>query len=61
VRFLLAGEVHFDDRIRRVIIRNPESAIDAVVAAVGAAKALAADHSAIARHPRYCGEGRLYV
>jgi hypothetical protein len=36
-------------------------ALDAVIAAVGAAQAWhLADHPAIARHPRYPREGRLY-
>jgi hypothetical protein len=59
----LAGEVRFDERFRRVMMRNPGGdAIDAVIAAVGAARAVAAaDHRAIARHPRYRREGHLYV
>ncbi|WP_171468978.1 DUF429 domain-containing protein [Frigoriglobus tundricola] len=59
----LAGEVRFDDRFRRVMMRNPGGdAMDAVIAAVGAARAVgAADHRAIARHPRYRLEGHLYV
>jgi hypothetical protein len=59
----LASEVRIEDRHRRVMMRNPGGdAMDAVIAAVGAAKAVeAADHRAIARHPRYCREGRLYV
>jgi hypothetical protein len=37
-------------------------ALDAVLAALGAAQAWqAADHRAIARHPRYRREGRLFV
>lgn len=59
----LAGVVAFDDRFRRVMMRNPGGdAIDAVIAAVGAARAVAdADHQAIARHPRYRHEGHLFV
>lgn len=59
----LAGEVECDDRFRRVMMRNPGGdAIDAVIAAVGSARAVeAADHRAIARHPRYRHEGHLYV
>jgi hypothetical protein len=59
----LAEFVHFPDRQRRVIMRNPGGdALDAVIAAVGAARAVAAaDHRAIARHRRYRREGHLYV
>jgi hypothetical protein len=59
----LAADVRFDDRFRRVMMRNPGGdALDAVIAAVGAARAVAAaDHRAIARHPRYRHEGHLYV
>ena len=59
----LAADVRFDDRFRRVMMRNPGGdALDAVIAAVGAARAFAAaDHRAIARHPRYRHEGHLYV
>lgn len=59
----LGGEVSIADRFRRVMMRNPGGdAMDAVIAAVGAARAVAAaDHRAIARHPRYRREGRLYV
>ncbi len=51
------------DRFRRVMMRNPGAdALDSVIAAVGAARAVAAaDHAAIARHPRYPREGHLYV
>ena len=56
----LAGFVEFDDRFRRVMMRNPGG--DAVIAAVGAARAVAAaDHRAIAGHARYRREGHLYV
>jgi hypothetical protein len=59
----LAGLVRFDDRVRRVMMRNPGGdAIDAVIAAVGAALAVpAADHRAISRHARYSREGHLFV
>ena len=59
----LAGFVRVTDRQRRVIMRNPGGdALDAVIAAVGAARAVAAaDHRAIASHPRYPREGHLYV
>lgn len=59
----LADEVRIEDRHRRVMMRNPGGdAIDAVIAAVGAAKAVeAADHRAIAKHPRYRHEGHLFV
>jgi hypothetical protein len=59
----LEGMVKFGDRERRVMMRNPGGdALDAVIAAVGAERAVAAaDHRAIARHARYSREGRLYV
>jgi hypothetical protein len=65
-RLILDGllrHVRADDRQRRVMMRNPGGdALDAVIAAVGAAQAWdAADHGAIARHPRYPREGRLFV
>ena len=52
----------FGDRERRVMMRNPGGdALDAVIAAVGTARAVeTADHSAIARHPRYPREGYLF-
>lgn len=55
--------VRIDDRFRRVMMRNPGGdAMDAVIAAVGATRAVAAaDHAAIARHHRYSREGHLYV
>lgn len=58
----LADFVSIGDRDRRVIMRNGGGdALDAVIAAVGAAAAFhAADHRAIARHPRYRREGYLY-
>src|SRR5262249_15716334 len=57
------GEVVIAARHRRVMMRNPGGdAMDAVIAAAGAARAFAAaDHRAIARHPRYPREGHLYV
>jgi hypothetical protein len=59
----LLRRVKIDDHHRRVIMRNPGGdAMDSVIAALGTAEAwLAADHRAIARHPRYPLEGRLYV
>lgn len=59
----LGGQVQISDRHRRVMMRNPGGdALDAVIAAVGAARAVAAaDHRAIARHPRYRREGHLFV
>lgn len=59
----LEGLVRIGDRDRRVMMRNPGGdALDAVIAAVGAARAVAAaDHDAIRRHPRYPHEGHLYV
>jgi hypothetical protein len=58
----LAGRVAIADRERRTIMRNGGGdALDAVIAGVGAARAFhAADHAAIARHPRYPREGHLY-
>jgi hypothetical protein len=55
--------VKVGDRERRVMMRNPGGdALDAVIAAIGAARAVeTADHSAIARHPRYPREGYLFV
>ncbi|HEX4608109.1 MAG TPA: DUF429 domain-containing protein [Urbifossiella sp.] len=59
----LDGRVRISDRQRRVMMRNPGAdALDAVIAAVGAARAVAAaDHAAIARHPRYRHEGHIFV
>jgi hypothetical protein len=59
----LARLVRIDPRDRRVMMRNPGGdAIDAVLAAVGAAQAWhLADHRAVARHARYPREGMLYV
>jgi hypothetical protein len=59
----LARHIAVADRHRRVIMRNGGGdALDAVIAAAGAAQAWqAADHRHIARHPRYRREGRLFV
>jgi hypothetical protein len=59
----LRAHVRIDACQRRVMMRNPGGdALDAVIAALGAAQAFAcADHRAIARHPRYRREGRLFV
>ncbi|HEY2587758.1 MAG TPA: hypothetical protein VGI81_18575 [Tepidisphaeraceae bacterium] len=59
----LARFVRISPSQRNVIMRNGGGdALDAVIAAVGAAHGFdAADHQAIARHPRYPREGRLYV
>jgi hypothetical protein len=59
----LRGLVRFGERQRRLMMDNPGGdALDAVLAAVGARWAFAAaDHAAIARHPRYPREGRLFV
>ena len=59
----IASHVCIGDRDRRVMMRDPGGdAIDAVLAALGAAQAFAAaDHDAIARHARYPREGHLYV
>jgi hypothetical protein len=59
----LTGHVAFDDRQRRAMMRDGGGdALDAVVAAVGGAQAFrSADHRAVARHPRYPREGRLFV
>jgi hypothetical protein len=55
--------VRFDDNHRRTMMRNPGGdAIDAVLAAVGGAQSWRdTDHRAVACHPRYPREGRLYV
>jgi hypothetical protein len=59
----LAGHVGLSDTHRRVMMRNGGGdALDAVIAALGAAQAWhLADHAHIARHPRYPLEGRLFV
>ena len=64
-RAIVAGVgrlVRVSDRDRRVMMRDPGGdAIDAVLAALGAAQAFASvDHSSIARHARYQREGHLY-
>jgi hypothetical protein len=58
----LAGHVVLDAKQQRTTMRNGGGdALDAVIAALGAAQAWrAADHREIARHPRYPHEGRLY-
>jgi hypothetical protein len=65
-RTILAGIeplVALDPAQRRVVMRNGGGdALDAIVAAVGAAQAwAAADHDHLAKHPRYPREGRLFV
>ena len=59
----LAAHVRVEDFERRRVMRNGGGdALDAVLAALGAARAWAeSDHGLIARHPRYPHEGRLYV
>jgi hypothetical protein len=59
----LAEHVDVSASHRRVMMRNGGGdALDALVAAVGAALAWrTSDHAEIARHPRYPREGRLYV
>ena len=59
----LTAHVAVADRDRRRIMRNGGAdALDAVLAAVGAAVSWRrSDHRLIARHPRYPHEGRLYV
>jgi hypothetical protein len=59
----LAKLVRFGNRHRLVMMRNPGGdALDAVIAAVGAARGvLAADHGAIRRHERYPREGYLFA
>lgn len=59
----LAGHVAIADGQRRVMMRDGGGdALDAVIAAVGGAQAWrACDHAAVARHPRYRREGKLYV
>jgi hypothetical protein len=58
----IANLVQVSARDRRVMMRDPGGdAIDAVLAALGAAQAFASvDHSAISRHARYPREGHLY-
>ncbi|HVG30391.1 MAG TPA: DUF429 domain-containing protein [Pyrinomonadaceae bacterium] len=59
----LSAHVLIDDAQRRRIMRNGGGdALDAVLAAVGAARAWReTDHENVARHRRYPREGRLYV
>lgn len=59
----LAAHVAIDPGQRLTLMQNPGGdALDAVIAAVGGARAYAtADHFAIARHPRYPREGHLFV
>jgi hypothetical protein len=59
----LSAHVSIGDTDRRRIMRNGGGdALDAVLAAVGAARAWRdCDHELIARHERYPREGRLYV
>jgi Protein of unknown function (DUF429) len=59
----LAAHVRLGDRDRRRIMRNGGGdALDAVLAALGAARAWAeTNHGEVARHDRYPREGRLYV
>jgi hypothetical protein len=59
----LLARVEVSPAHRRVMMRNPGGdALDAVIAALGGALAWrSADHAAVARHPRYRYEGRLYV
>jgi len=65
-RVILAGLAEHVSvgRVRRqTLMRNPGGdALDALIAAVGAAWAWdATDHGAVARHPRYVREGRHYA
>jgi hypothetical protein len=59
----LARHIDLSDGHRRAIMRNGGGdALDAVIAAAGAFESWrAADHAAIARHPRYPREGYLYA
>ncbi|MCA1815644.1 MAG: DUF429 domain-containing protein, partial [Acidobacteria bacterium] len=59
----LSAHVSISERDRRRIMRNGGGdALDAVLAAVGAARAWReTDHGSVARHRRYPREGRLYV
>ena len=59
----LSAHVSMSDTDRRRIMRNGGGdALDAVLAAVGAARAWReTDHAVVARHGRYPREGRLYV
>ena len=59
----LTRRVRISPAHRRTLMRNPGGdALDAIIAAVGAADSfLSAHHPSIARHPRYPLEGHLYV
>lgn len=59
----LAKHIDIDDGHRRAIMRNGGGdALDAVIALAGAHQSFhAADHRAIARHPRYPREGYLFA
>jgi hypothetical protein len=59
----LAPLVTIDPSHRRIIMRNGGvDALDAVIAAVGAWRAWRqTDHAAVAKHPRYLREGKMYV
>ena len=59
---VLGSLVEISDHRRRVIMNNPGGdALDAVLAGVGAWQAWhREDHAAIAEHPRYPSEGRVY-
>lgn len=64
-RAILAGlraHVAFSEHRRRVMMRDPGGdALDAVLAALGAARGFGeADHASLARHPRYGLEGKHY-
>jgi hypothetical protein len=65
-RVILAGlsaMVRFSPAQARAMLRDPGGdALDAVLAAVGAARSWrTTDHRLVAAHPRYPREGRLYV
>lgn len=59
----LAGQVAFSEHRRRVMASDPGGdALDAVLAALGAASSFAqVDHDAVAAHPRYTLEGRHFA
>jgi uncharacterized protein DUF429 len=59
----LARHLRMDETQRRTLMRNPGAdALDAVIAALGAALCWSGiDHARIARHPRYRREGYLYA
>jgi hypothetical protein len=58
----LSSHVFVSDKHKRLIMRDPGAdALDAVLAALGAVRSFReADHRAIAKHPRYRLEGRLF-